>query len=248
MLASTGCSARCVNGRERADRLHLVAEELDAKRLASGGREDVDDAAADGELPAVVDAVDAVVAGERKQLRERFDADLEPGSELDRRRPRARRRERLRERAGRRAHEPAALEERQRSRSFSDEVRRRLETGLPRHAAARQEADLLVAEEPRGGLGRVARVGVLRQEADERTLEPLVERGEQHGQGRLRDAGARRQRLGQLLEALRVRDLADECVQYRTVHANGGTGRFRARASYSRPPGREWPRSLRSSA
>ena len=42
--------------RERADALDLVAEELDAERLAAGRREDVDDAAADGELAALLDA------------------------------------------------------------------------------------------------------------------------------------------------------------------------------------------------
>src|SRR4029077_18899826 len=38
--------------REGADRLDLVAEELDPERLAARGREDVDETAADGELPA----------------------------------------------------------------------------------------------------------------------------------------------------------------------------------------------------
>src|SRR5262249_3516447 len=45
-------------GREGADLLDLVAEELDPERLASGCREDVDEAAPDGELAALLDAVD----------------------------------------------------------------------------------------------------------------------------------------------------------------------------------------------
>ena len=62
--------------RERADRLDLVAEELDAQRLAPGRREDVDEPAANGELAAVVDALDALVARERELLGERVDAEL----------------------------------------------------------------------------------------------------------------------------------------------------------------------------
>jgi len=103
-------------------------------------------------------------------------------------------------------------------------VRRRLEAGFPADAAARHEPDLLLAEEPGGGLGGVARVGVLREEADERAFELLVQRREQHGQRRLRDAGTGRERLCELAEALQFRELADKCVQYGTVHANGGTG------------------------
>ena len=75
--------------RERADRLHLVAEELDAQRLAAGRREDVDEAAADGELPAVVDPLDALVPGERELLRRALDALLGTGLQLERRRPAA---------------------------------------------------------------------------------------------------------------------------------------------------------------
>src|SRR5207248_5860905 len=71
--------------REGTDALDFVAEELDAKRLASGGREDVDQVAANGELPAFLDTLDALVADERKLLRE-----LGVGGDLaepDRRRP-----------------------------------------------------------------------------------------------------------------------------------------------------------------
>jgi hypothetical protein len=56
--------------REGADRLDLVAEELDPQRVAAGGREDVDQASADRELAALLHAVDALVAGEREPLRQ----------------------------------------------------------------------------------------------------------------------------------------------------------------------------------
>ena len=62
--------------RERAHLLDLVAEELDAKRLAAGRREDVDEPAADGELAALVRALDPLVAGERERLGKLVEADL----------------------------------------------------------------------------------------------------------------------------------------------------------------------------
>jgi hypothetical protein len=55
--------------RERAHRFDLVAEKLDPQRLAPRRREDVDQSAADGELAALLDAVDPLVAGKREALR-----------------------------------------------------------------------------------------------------------------------------------------------------------------------------------
>ena len=199
-----------MNARERADRLDLVAEELDAERLAAGRREDVDQAAADGELAAVVDALDALVAGERERLGDAVDAELEAGAQLERLRaarraaaaaPRARARTRRRARRARarRARAPA----RRRGAAAA-----RAPTPSGRRGSA--EADQLLAEEPRRRLGRVARVRVLRQQADERALEPLVERREHDRQRRLGHAGARRHRVGELGEALVLDELRDE--------------------------------------
>ena len=56
--------------REGPERLDLVAEELHAQRVATGGREDVHEAASDGELPALLHSVDALVAGEREPFGE----------------------------------------------------------------------------------------------------------------------------------------------------------------------------------
>jgi hypothetical protein len=108
-------------------------------------------------------------------------------------------------------------------------VRRRREARLPRDAAARQQPNRLVAEEPGRGLGGVARVGVLRQEDDEPTLEALVQRCEQQRQRGLRHAGAGRQRSGELGEALVLDELPDEGVEYRTVHDERRNRRFRGR-------------------
>ena len=78
--------------REGADLLDLVSEELDAERLSTGRGEDVDDPAPHGELPALLDPVDPLVAGQREPLREAVDAGLVADAELERRRSRVERR------------------------------------------------------------------------------------------------------------------------------------------------------------
>ena len=54
---------------EPADLLDVVAQELHAQRVLLGGREDVEDAAAHGELAAPLDQVDAGVGGRRRAPR-----------------------------------------------------------------------------------------------------------------------------------------------------------------------------------
>src|SRR4051794_41901729 len=83
-------------GRERAHRLDLVAEELHAKRLAARGREDGDEAAAHRELPAIVHLLHALLPRERERLHQPVDAWLETRPQLDRRGARRRRRPPLR--------------------------------------------------------------------------------------------------------------------------------------------------------
>ena len=193
--------------REGADRLDLVAEELDAERLASRRREDVDRARR-GRRTA---------RGRRRARPARSRRGRAPPTvprrrspvrrELERLGPRLRRRQRLRERVRGRADEPAAGEHVERARPLAHEMRRRLEPGLPADAAARHEPDQLVAEEPRRRLGRVARVGVLRQKADERPAELLVQRREHDRQRRLGHARPRRQRVRELAEALVLDEL-----------------------------------------
>ena len=93
-------------------------------------------------------------------------------------------------------------------------MRRRLQARAPAHAATREERDPVVAEEPGGGLGDVARVGVLGREHDERAAELLEEGGNDERERRL---GHARAGLGQLLEerakALTLGELADERVE-----------------------------------
>ena len=86
------------------------------------------------------------------------------------------------------------------------------------HAARREEADLLVADEPRSGLGGVARVGILGQNDDQPAADLLMERREHERQHRLRHAGARGQRGGELGEPLLRAEAFDEAVEHRTVH------------------------------
>ena len=199
--------------REGADRLDLVAEELDPERLAAGRREDVDEPAADGELAALLDALDPLVARERERLGELLERPLAADLELERLRALIGRRHALGERRCRRADEPAAREHVERTSPLADEVRRRLEPGAPADAAARQQPDALRPEEPGRGVGGVARVLILGHEDDERALELLVERREHERQRRLGHARPRRQRSGERLEALVGLQLAHERVQ-----------------------------------
>jgi hypothetical protein len=96
-------------------------------------------------------------------------------------------------------------------------VRRRLEPRAPAHAARGQQRDPLLAEEPGRGLGRVARVRVVREQHAEPAPELLVERREQQRQRRLRDAGARGQRRGEGGQAVVGAQPGDERVQQRAV-------------------------------
>ena len=148
-------------GREDADLLDLVAEELDAQRLSTGGGKDVDDPAAHRELPALLRPLHALVTSERERLREPLDTRLLPDLEPNRRRPVLRRRHPLGHRDRRRADEPAAREHVERARPLPDEMRRRVEPGSPADAPPGQERHALGADEPARGFRRVSRVRVL---------------------------------------------------------------------------------------
>jgi hypothetical protein len=198
--------------RERPDLLDLVAEELDPERLASRRREDVDEAAADRDLPAFLGPLDAVVAGEREVLHDCVDAGLLARPKAQRLGPLVARRHAFGERRGRDADDAARGEHVEGAGALAHEVRRRLKARVPADAAARQVRDVAVAAEPADRLGEVARVRVLRQHDDELAVEPLVQRGDDERERGLRHART----LGQLLrvggEAVVLRELADEGV------------------------------------
>jgi hypothetical protein len=63
-------------GREPAHRVDLVAEQLDPHRAFLGRRVDVEDAAADGELAALLDLLDALVAGPDEIVGDDAEVDL----------------------------------------------------------------------------------------------------------------------------------------------------------------------------
>jgi hypothetical protein len=86
------------------------------------------------------------------------------------------------------------------------------------HAAARKQGNARVADEPTGSLGRVACVGVFRQESDEAAVQLLVQRREHERQRGVGDARGRRKRCGIRAQALALPQLADERMKDRTVH------------------------------
>ena len=206
---STGCT----------DRLDLVTEELDPQRLAPGGREDIDDAASDGELPALVGALDTLVAGQSEVLGERVDTRLVADGKLEPRGALLGRRHPLGERDCRDAHETALRQDVERAGALTDEMRRRFEAGFPTDTAARQERDLFLAEKPGGCFRHVARIRVLGQQTNERALQAKVERSQQERERGLGNAGTSvRERLGEADHALVRSELLGERIKRGTVH------------------------------
>lgn len=72
-----------VGNLEVADLLDIVAPELDAERVLLGGREDVQDAAADGELAALLDQFDAGVRGGREPVDDLAEIGALPRAQAD---------------------------------------------------------------------------------------------------------------------------------------------------------------------
>ena len=208
--------------REGSDLLDLVAEELDPQRLPSGRGEDVDDAAANGKLAALIDSVDTLVPGARERLRQPLEPRFVPDDEADGLGTNSMRRHPLGQRGRRGAHEPAAGEDVEGARPLADEVRWRLEARRVRDAPTRQKSHRVSPEEPGGSLGGVAGVRVLGQQDEEASSELLVERGQNERQRRLRDTRATGQRLRERLEPFAAGELRDEGVKWCLVHANSG--------------------------
>ncbi len=132
-------------GREPAQRLDLVAEQLDPDRPLLGRGVDVEDAAAHGELPALEDLLLALVAA-RHEPRERLvEVERLPDVDGEAVRPQLGVGDPLHQGDGARDHHrrvaAVALEQRvERGDPQADEVRRRRQVGLVAHAAGRVEA------------------------------------------------------------------------------------------------------------
>jgi hypothetical protein len=77
---------------------------------------------------------------------------------------------------------------------------------------------VLRPEEPACGLGKVARVAVLRDEDREAAFEPRVQGRDDQRQGRLGHPSALRKGMSKGLETLGLGEGADERVQYGPVH------------------------------
>ena len=91
-----------VGGGEVAQLVDLVAPELDADRVRLGGREHVEQAAADGELAALLDQLDAGVGGLDQRAGDLVQLGLLPGPQLHRHQVAEPGRQRLQQAADRR--------------------------------------------------------------------------------------------------------------------------------------------------
>ena len=177
--------------RERPDVLDLVAEELDSQGFAPGAREHVDEPSPNCDLSTLLGPFDALVAGESQSFYQAVYAWLVAGSDTHEVGSRLRRRHSLGESPRRDADEAAVGEHGERTGALADEVCRRLEAGTEANAAARKQRDTRRIAVPGDRLGRVARLFVLGEQADERARERLVQGGEDERQRGLRDAGGR---------------------------------------------------------
>ncbi|MDX6475007.1 MAG: hypothetical protein QOH95_518 [Gaiellaceae bacterium] len=112
------------------------------------------------------------------------------------------------------------------------------------NTARREQRDLLLPQEPGRCLRRVARVGVLRQDDDQPTIDLFVQRGEHQRQHRLRNAGAHvllsgGERGGELREPLLRAQAFDEAVEHGTVHDDWPNRAFGRSTWYFRRGARE---------
>ena len=203
-------------GGEPAQRLDLDVEQLDADRALLGGGVDVEQAAADRELAAVLDLVDALVAG-RDELQHGL-VEVEQLADLEREAVRAQLGvgDLLGERDGadhdhRRLLAGRGLENRIEGRHpEADQVRRRGQVRLVRDAAAGVEAHRPRLEPGAQVGGEVARRAVVARDHHGRAPHVAVgDRRDQERPERLRDERAR----ARALELRRVRvvlEMAEE--------------------------------------
>ena len=186
-------------GREPAQRLDLDVEQLDADRALLGRRVDVEQAAADRELPAVLDLVDAVVAGGGEL--EHGLVEVEQLADLEREAVRAQLGvgDLLRQRDGgddddRCFLARARFEDAESSAATRrpDEVRRRRQVRLVGDAAARVEADRPRVQPGAQVGGEVAGGAVVAGHHHGRAAHVAIgDRGDQERPQRLRDERAR---------------------------------------------------------
>jgi hypothetical protein len=181
--------------REGSQRLDLVAEELDAHGLASRRGKDVHDSAPHCKLTALLCLLDALVAGKRQALRQSFHPGLVAETDTESLRTGVCGRNAFGKGHRGGADQASGCEDVAGARAFPDEVGRRLEAAGPANSPGCEEPDPCLAEKPAGALGRVASVGILGENADERLVSSRQVKGrEEERQQRLRDAGVGRRR------------------------------------------------------
>ena len=184
--------------REARDALDLVAEQLDAHRLGSGRREDVEDVAADRQLAAVADALDARISRGHERGDRLVAHELAAALGVQGRGPALAGRDALDQSGRRDRHKPAGLEQPEPARALADEVRCGLETRAVGDAARRHEADHLRRCVPGSLVGHLARrLVVVHEHGDAGPLlaaAPLPERRQERRQRRFRHPHASGQR------------------------------------------------------
>ena len=244
-------------GREVADRLDLVAEQLEPRRLVLGRAEDVEDPPANGELTAVGDLLDPLVAAAGEQLGDVAEIDLLPAAEREAGRAQGRVRHRLAEGDGAGDDDRGLLrlvadERVERRDPQADEVRRRRQVGLVAGSARGVQAHPARRQVGAELGGEVAGAGVVGGDAEQR---PAGEAGLRLGQGgeqeraqagrdaRLNGPGSRiGERAGQLVEA----GVAVSELEQRAQRHGSSTPGSRGRGPRSaRPPA---PRPRRACA
>ena len=109
--------------------------------------------------------------------------------------------------------EAALGEHRERPGALPDEVRRGLEPGADADATAREQRDGRRVDVPGDRLGRVARVLVLGQDAEERPAAGLDECREDERERRLGDARRGREIVRERAEGLALGEGRDEAVE-----------------------------------
>ena len=232
-------------GREVAQRLDLDVEQVGPHRVVLGCGEDVDDPAADRELAAVVDLLDALVARVDQRHRELVEIDQVALGDRERARPQRRVGHLLAE--GDRGHDDdrrllgglrrvriPARQRLERGDAQADEMRRRREVRLVGHAAARREPHRARVQ-PRAQVGgEVLGLAVVPGDDDrraprgERVVDPVEQRRDEVGPQRQRDERAAA--LAREPDAVRgVGELAKERAQ-RHVEARRTAAQMRGRA------------------
>ena len=226
-------------GRELAQRLDLDVEEVDADRVVGGRRVDVEDPTADRELAAVVDLVDALVAGGDEVGGDLVEVEQVADAQPERLRAQRRVRDLLAQRDGgddddRRLGVGALVGQQrvERGDAQADEVRRRREVRLVGNAAARVEAHRPGREPVAQVGGEVARLAVVgrddqRGPSGHRTVEAVEQRADD-----VRAVGGGDERAATVAREARavgvVGEMGEEGAKRHVGHAQrprGGRGR-----------------------